>query len=130
CGAPTATTTLSGLARAIRTLALSKPGTFEHRIVSAMKAHPHLVSGPGRFDTLAMQHVPGLVIKGGAEGVLMGALADGSTIITKVADGNHRANTPAFVAALAALGVSADLSWAREPVLGHGDVLGHVEWID
>lgn len=59
----------------------------------------------------------------------MGALDDGATIITKIADGNHRANTPAFVAALAALGVEADLSWAREPVLGHGQSVGSVEWI-
>ena len=130
CGAPTATTSLSGLARAVSALALAPAGSPEHRIVTAMRAYPHLVSGDGRFDTLAMQHVPGLVIKGGAEGVLMGAFDNGATIITKVADGNHRANTPAFVAALAALGVRADLSWAREPVRGHGRPVGYVEWIE
>ncbi len=130
CGAPTATTSLSGLARAVSALALAPVGSLEHRIVTAMRTYPHLVSGDGRFDTLAMQHVPGLVIKGGAEGVLMGAFDDGASIITKVADGNHRANTPAFVAALAALGVSADLSWAREPVRGHGQPVGYVEWIE
>lgn len=130
CGAPTATTTLSGLARAITALTRAPAGSRENRIVTAMRAHPHLVSGEGRFDTLAMRHVPGLVIKGGAEGVLMGAFDDGATIITKVADGNHRANTPAFVAALAALGISAELSWAREPVRGHGQPVGYVEWIE
>lgn len=130
CGAPTATTTLSGLSRAIRTLAAAAPGTEEHRIVDAMRAHPHLVSGHGLFDTLAMQHVPGLVIKGGAEGVLMGALSGGATIITKVADGNHRANSAAFVAALRALGVEADVEWARVAVRGHGEPVGYVEWIE
>lgn len=129
CGAPAATTTLSGLARAARTLACAEPDTDERRVVTAMRAHPELVSGHGRFDTRAMQTVPGLVIKGGAEGVLLGALPGGATIVTKVADGNHRANAPAFVAALAALGVEADLDWASEPVLGGGQPVGHVEWI-
>ncbi len=130
CGAPAATASLSGLARAIRRLVLSEPGTPERRIVDAMRTHPHLISGSGRFDTLAMQHVPGLVLKGGAEGVLMGALPSGATIVSKVSDGNHRANTPAFVAALEALGVSADLGWARETVRGHGQPVGYVEWIE
>lgn len=129
CGAPTATTTLSGLARAIRALATAEEGTREHRIVRAMRAYPHLVSGHGKFDTLAMQNVPGLIAKGGAEGVLMAALPEGSTIIGKISDGNHRGNTPAFVAAIEALGVEADLCWATEVVRGHGRPVGSVEWI-
>lgn len=129
CGAPTATTTLSGLSRAIRRIATAQEGTLEHRIRTAMRTHPHLVSGHGRFDTQAMQSVPGLLAKGGAEGVLMAGLADGATIITKIADGNHRANTPAFVAAISALGLTPDLCWAEEPVRGHGRPVGFVEWI-
>lgn len=129
CGAPTATTTLSGLSRAVRRIATAQEGTLEHRIAIAMRTHPHLVSGHGRFDTQAMQSVSGLVAKGGAEGVLMAGLADGATIITKIADGNHRANTPAFVAAINVLGLTPDLCWAQEPVRGHGRPVGHVEWI-
>lgn len=130
CGAPTATTTLSGLSRAIRALVTAAEGSLERRVVDAMRAHPRLVSGTGRFDTLAMEHVRGLVAKGGAEGVLMAATATGATIVAKVADGNHRANTPAFVAALAALGIEADTCWAVAEVLGHGRAVGRVEWIE
>lgn len=129
CGAPTATTSLSGLARAMRTLVTAEEGTLEHRISRAMRTHPHLISGHGRFDTLAMQNVPGIVVKGGADGVLMAGFPDGATIITQVADGNHRANTPTFMAAMNALGVDADLAWAQENVYGHGRVVGTVEWI-
>ena len=45
------------------------------RILQACTAHPDLVAGPGRFDTLVMQRLPGKVlVKTGAEGVYCGAL--------------------------------------------------------
>ena len=55
-----------------------------HTIVQAMMAHPEMVGGPGRFDTLLMQTLNGRVVsKGGAEGyegmgVLPGAIGPGS----------------------------------------------------
>jgi L-asparaginase II len=69
------------------------------RITAAMRAHPELVSGPGRFDTRLMAAGKGrLVAKGGAEGyqgvgLLPGALGDGAPAVgvaVKIADGDLR----------------------------------------
>jgi L-asparaginase II len=66
-------------------------------IVQAMMAHPEMVGGPGRFDTLLMQTLNGRVVsKGGAEGyegmgVLPGAIGPGSGalgIALKISDGD------------------------------------------
>ncbi len=66
-------------------------------IIQAMMAHPEMVGGPGRFDTLLMQTLNGRVVsKGGAEGyegmgVLPGALGPGSGalgIAVKISDGD------------------------------------------
>jgi len=66
-------------------------------IVQAMMAHPDMVGGPGRFDTLLMQTLNGKVVsKGGAEGyegmgVLPGAIGPGSGalgIALKISDGD------------------------------------------
>lgn len=68
-------------------------------IVQSMMAHPDMVAGPGRFDTLLMQVGAGRIFsKGGAEGyqgigLLPGALGPGSPalgIAVKVADGDAR----------------------------------------
>jgi L-asparaginase II len=62
-----------------------------------MMAHPDMVGGPGRFDTLLMQTLNGRVVsKGGAEGyegmgVLLGAIGPGSGalgIALKISDGD------------------------------------------
>lgn len=66
-------------------------------VTRAMTAHPFLVAGPERFDTLAMQFGQGrFITKGGAEGyqaigILPGALGEGSPalgITFKIADGD------------------------------------------
>lgn len=76
-------------------------------IVSAMTAHPFMVGGPERFDTLLMQATQGRILaKGGAEGfqgigVLPGVLGSGSPglgIAVKIADGDRRGRAkPAVV---------------------------------
>jgi L-asparaginase II len=67
------------------------------KIVQAMMAHPDMVGGPGRFDTLLMQTLNGRVVsKGGAEGyegmgILPGVLGPGSGalgIALKISDGD------------------------------------------
>lgn len=67
------------------------------QITHAMMAHPDMVAGPGRFDTLAMGLLAGrMFAKGGAEGyqgigLLPGALGAGSPalgICFKIADGD------------------------------------------
>lgn len=67
------------------------------RVTQAMAAHPDMVAGPGRFDTLLMGIGKGLIVsKGGAEGyqvisLLPGALHPSSPalgIAIKIADGD------------------------------------------
>lgn len=84
-------------------------------ITSAMMAHPEMVAGPERFDTLLMQVGNGkIVVKGGAEGyqaigLMPGAIAPDSPgigIAIKISDGDpsDRARTGAALAILQALG--------------------------
>jgi L-asparaginase II len=77
------------------------------RVVRAMTRHPELVGGTDRFDTLLMQALPGRVVaKIGAEGVHSVALLDeGIGLAIKVEDGSPRAQFPAVLACLQALGV-------------------------
>jgi L-asparaginase II len=64
------------------------------RIFEACTVHPDLVAGPGRFDTLVMQRLPGRVlVKTGAEGVYCGALREsGLGFALKIDDGAKRAS--------------------------------------
>lgn len=122
CGAPAPVVALSGVARAVRHLAVSG-----HAAYRAMTAHPHLVGGPSRDVTRLMRAVPGLMAKDGAEGVYVAALPDGRTVALKVADGASRARLPVMVAALRSLGVDvSSASLAPEPVWGHGREVGAV----
>ncbi len=76
------------------------------RIVRAMTTHPFLVGGTDRFDTLLMQAGAGNIIaKVGAEGVhSVGLVEQGIGIALKVEDGAPRAQYPAVLACLQALG--------------------------
>ncbi|HWD02209.1 MAG TPA: asparaginase [Amycolatopsis sp.] len=132
CGAPLFAYSLTGLARAFSRLVRAAPGSDELRVADAMRAHPWLVAGTDREDTVLMGTVPGLLSKIGAEGTLAFALADGTAVALKLADGAKRGCAPLAVAALAHLGVDvselADL--AEPPVLGGGRKVGHlrVSW--
>ncbi|PPK97422.1 asparaginase [Kineococcus xinjiangensis] len=125
CGAPLFGTSVAGLARAIRAVALAPDGEAR-AVADAMRAHPEAVAGPGQPNTVLMQRVPGLLAKGGYEGVLVVVAATGQAVAVKVSDGGSRATTMVAVAALARLG--ADVSGARDltssPVLGGGRQLG------
>ena len=77
CGAPLFALTLTGLARAFLALVVAAPGTPERRVADAMRAHPEWTSGTSRDERRLMDAVPGLLLKGGAEGVDAFALADG-----------------------------------------------------
>ena len=118
CGAPLFSMSLAGLARGYRT-ATQSAGSL--RVVAdAMRAHPEMVGGPGREPTVAMQAVPGVLAKDGAEAVF--ALADdhGRAAAIKVADGSKRALSTLIAAVLQA--------WGAEPEqlagLPYGQVLG------
>ena len=121
CGAPLFALTLAGLARAFRALVLAAPGMPERRVADAMRAHPEWTSGTSRDERKLMDAVPGLLVKGGAEGVDAFALSDGNGVragAVKIDDGAHRARTPVTVAALRLLGATVPDELATTPVIG------------
>ncbi|NYH78843.1 L-asparaginase II [Actinopolyspora biskrensis] len=128
CGAPLFAVSLTGLARTFRTMVTSERGTPQRRVADAMRAHPWLVAGTGREDTLLMRAVDGLLSKSGVEGVLALALPDGHAVAVKIADGSARARLPVAVAALRSAGVANEEldALAEEPVLGGGRPVGKV----
>jgi L-asparaginase II len=77
-----------------------------------------------------MTAVPGLLAKGGAEGVLAFALPDGRAGAVKIDDGAQRAVIPVAVAALRALGAAERLDeLATVPVTGGDGVVGEIRAI-
>ncbi len=132
CGAPLFSTTVLGLARAARGLAVAPLDTPEGAVAAAMRAEPDYVGGAGHQNSEVMRLVPGTVCKGGAEGVLMAAAATGEAVAMKVTDGSPRATTLLALTVLGALGVdvSAAAAWLSVPVLGGGVPVGEVRVSD
>jgi L-asparaginase II len=128
CGAPVFGFSLTALARGFRRLVSAPPPTYERLVADTIRADPQLVAGTGADDTLLMAGVPGLLAKGGAEGVVAVALADGSAVAIKIEDGGMRARMPVLVSALRRLGVDAPVleELATVPVLGGGVRVGEV----
>ena len=115
CGAPLFSTSLLGLARAYRRIAVAAPDTAEGRVAAAMRAHPWWLSGTGRDVVALTAALPGLLVKDGAEGVLAGAWPDGRAFAVKVLDGSTRP----LVAVTAALARALD---AGDPALPHASI--------
>ncbi|HET6530143.1 MAG TPA: asparaginase [Actinoplanes sp.] len=124
CGAPVFALSLTGLARAVQRLVEAAPGTPERRVADEMRAHPELVAGTGADDTLLMRAVPGLLAKGGAEGVVAVAVPGVGAVAVKIEDGAMRPRTPVLLSALRKLGVT--VPEMTEPVLGGGAPVGVV----
>ncbi|WP_312030272.1 asparaginase [Actinomycetospora sp. TBRC 11914] len=129
CGAPAFATTLTDLARLPWSVAHADPTTTAGRVAAAMRAHPWLVAGTGRLDTVLMAELPGTLAKVGAEGVLVAALPDGSAVAVKVDDGHPRAVGPVLLDVLAAahLPVPAAVAEVAAPVVvGGGRPVGRL----
>jgi L-asparaginase II len=124
CGAPVFALSLRALAGAFHRLVTAEPGTPERRVADEMRAHPELVAGTGVDDTVLMAAVPGLLIKGGAEGVVAAAMAGKGAVALKISDGGQRARTPVLLDELRRLG--ADVPALQELVLGGGEPVGAV----
>jgi L-asparaginase II len=90
------------------------------RVAAAMRAHPELVGGEGATDTTVMQEHPGVVAKGGAEGLLCMS-GGGMGLALKVRDGNPRALRPALAAVASGLGVPMHGFETVEVPNRHGD---------
>jgi L-asparaginase II len=128
CGAPVSAISLAGVARAFSCAVQAAPGTAEHAVADAMRAHPMHVGGRGRDVTRLMQGVPGLLAKDGAEGVFAVALDDGRAVALKIEDGAARPRPVVVSAVLRHLGVRADVldEYAEEALLGGGEPVGAV----
>lgn len=110
CGAPLLSTSLVGLARAFRRLALGHDGADQAsaesaRVAAAIRSHPEYVSGTTRDERTLLQALPGAIGKAGAESVYAVALPDGRAFASKVEDGADRARPVLMAAALARSGV-------------------------
>lgn len=146
CGVPVLGMPLGNLALGFARLAAGGAGTGLpdglaaglRRVRDAMRAHPLLVAGTGRFDTRLMEAESesgaelGLVVKGGAEGVFGCGVPEGRGrgamgLALKVSDGAGRAVAPAAVAALRGVGVHVPEELGRRSVKDlHGEVVGEV----
>jgi L-asparaginase II len=124
CGAPVLAVSLTGLARAFQRLVEAAPGSDERRVADEMRAHPELVAGTGADDTVLMAAVPGLLAKGGAEGVVAVGVPGRGAVAIKIEDGAMRARTPVLLDELRRLGVEVPV--LEELVLGGGEPVGEV----
>lgn len=123
CGAPLFAMTLNGMARAIHRITHSDD-PIHREVVKACTSHPEMVSGEGRVVTEAMQRIPGLLVKDGAEGVMIASLRDRGTVVWKMSDGSNRGDRPLLSASLSHLGISLDFDSIS--VYGDGAVVGEI----
>jgi L-asparaginase II len=121
CGAPLFSMSTRSIAVAARKMRIGSDPVF-NRVINACLKHPEMILAEGAFDTRMMRAVPGLLVKGGAESVMLASLADGSAITWKISDGANRANGPMMKAALAKLGITIEGEFVD--VLGGGTVVG------
>jgi L-asparaginase II len=134
CGAPLFGVSMTGLARAFRSMVLAVPGTPERTVADVMRAYPEWTSGTARPERALMAAVPGLLLKSGAEGVEGFALADGRAAAFKIDDGAARGRVPVTVALLRRLGADAERgvdraaldALATSPVTGGGRAVGEI----
>jgi L-asparaginase II len=133
CGAPLLSTSLIGLARAFRTLALATSGP-EKLIADAIRSHPAYVSGTTRDELALLTAIPGSIGKAGAESCYAVALADGRAFALKTDDGAPRVRPVLMAAALERSGVLAlagvDAVAVRRtgelPLMGGGKPVGEI----
>jgi L-asparaginase II len=104
CGAPLLSASLTGLARAFRTLATAGSGP-ERRIADAIRAFPEWTSGTRRDEAALLKAIPGSIGKAGAESCYAVALADGRSVALKTDDGAPRVRPVLMAAALERMGV-------------------------
>jgi L-asparaginase II len=137
CGVPVHGMPLSTMATLYARLA--RPawfGDLEAQVemcTRSMRGEPYLVAGKGRLDTELMIKVGGIVVKGGAEGLVCAALlGPGVGVAVKGADGAWRGTGPALIRALRSLDAISDAqlrrlsAFARPPVKGGGKVVGEI----
>ena len=129
CGVPAFALPLRSFATGLARLATGKALPDELalaalRIGAAMREHPFMVAGTGRFDTDLMR-LTDLLVKGGAEAVLAVGSREGWGMVLKISDGALRGVRPVALAALGGMGV--EVSEAVSDVRGlHGEKVGEI----
>ena len=119
CGAPLLSCSLTGLARAFRTLAMASEGP-EARVAAAIRAHPAFVSGSQRDERALLTAVPGAIGKAGAESCYAVALEDGRSFALKCDDGAPRVRPVLMAAALRRSGVTDEVGVDADAVARTG----------
>lgn len=133
CGAPLLSCSLTGLARAFRTLALADAGPAR-RVADAIRRHPEFVSGTRRDELALLRAIPGSIGKAGAESCYAVALPDGRAFALKTDDGAPRVRPVLMAAALQRAGVDREPGVDGEalrrtgvvPLLGGGQPVGEI----
>jgi L-asparaginase II len=123
CGAPLFAMTLRAIVKVIHAITHSDD-PVHREVVTACTTYPEMVSGKGRVVTDAMERVPGLLVKDGAEGVMIASLRGKGTIAWKMSDGSNRGDRPLLSASLSHLGVT--LTFDQIPIYGDGKVVGEI----
>lgn len=128
CGAPLFSTTVRGLAQAFRALATAAEGSPERAVADAMRAHPFYVGGNNHANSDTMRRLPGVLAKGGAEGVIGMSAATGQAVAMKIVDGNPRATTLIALKVLETLGVDTAPAGSLMdlPILGGSKPIGEI----
>lgn len=133
CGAPLLSTSLVGLARAFRALAVASDGP-EARIAAAIREFPQNVSGSTRDERTLLTAIPGAIGKAGAESCYAVALPNGQAFALKCDDGAPRVRPVLMAEALRRSGVpaldgvdAAAIDRTGElPLLGGGKPVGEI----
>ena len=133
CGVPVFALPLENLALGFARLAAGGAGDFPEdlleavrRVRGAMRAHPFVIAGTGRFDTRIMETTD-LVAKSGAEGVFAAASPEGWGLALKISDGAARAVAPVALAALSRRGVRVPAELETRKVTDlNGKVVGEI----
>ncbi|HEY8913592.1 asparaginase [Lacisediminihabitans sp.] len=126
CGAPVFATTLRGLATAVGRVGSATASSGDQnaaRLSAAIRDNAWAIDGVGRPNTVAIEEL-GIVAKGGAEGVMVMGLPDGTAVALKILDGGARAATLVAIELLASVGAVARPDADRVIALTTDDVLG------
>jgi L-asparaginase II len=111
CGVPVFALPLQNLALGFARLSAGGAKDFPEdlleaicRVRDAMRAHPFMVAGTGRFDTSIMEESD-LIAKSGAEGIFAAGSPEGWGLALKISDGASRAVASTALAVLNRKGV-------------------------
>lgn len=137
CGAPVHAMSLNTLARGVQRIATASAGSpfalyrNAATLTNAVLANGWAIDGPGRANTVVIDRL-GVFAKGGAEGVMIMAAPDGTTVALKILDGSLRAASTVALSLLVDAGalersaVDAILPELDLAVLGRGVPVGEI----